>query len=61
MAALIAPQDIQKAIYGIRSRPGDIIIAPYSKCGTTWLQQIFHVLRTGGDDDYDDISLLSPG
>lgn len=41
-------------------RPDDIIISPYSKCGTTWLQQTFHTLRTGGDSDYDDISRVVP-
>lgn len=41
-------------------RPDDVIISPYSKCGTTWLQQTFHTLRTGGDSDYDDISAVVP-
>jgi hypothetical protein len=43
-----------------RPRPSDVIIAPFGKCGTTWLQQIFHTLRTGGDTDYDDISAVVP-
>ena len=33
----------------------DVIISPFAKCGTTWLQQIVHSLRTGGDLDFDDI------
>lgn len=41
-------------------RPTDVIISPFSKCGTTWLQQIFHTLRTRGDTDYDDISRVVP-
>jgi hypothetical protein len=41
-------------------RPTDIIISPYGKCGTTWLQQTFHTLRTGGDMDFDDISRVVP-
>ncbi len=41
-------------------RPTDIVITPFAKCGTTWLQQIFHQLRTGGDTDYDDISRVVP-
>jgi hypothetical protein len=41
-------------------RPSDVIIAPFGKCGTTWLQQIFHTLRTRGDTDYDDISAVVP-
>jgi hypothetical protein len=41
-------------------RADDVIISPFGKCGTTWLQQIFHTLRTGGDTDYDDISRVVP-
>jgi hypothetical protein len=37
-----------------------VIIAPFGKCGTTWLQQIFHTLRTRGDTDYDDVSAVVP-
>lgn len=40
--------------------PTDVIIAPYAKCGTTWLQQMVHSLRTGGDLDFDDISRVVP-
>jgi hypothetical protein len=41
-------------------RPTDVIITPFAKCGTTWLQQIVHSLRTGGDLDFDDISRVVP-
>ena len=41
-------------------RLSDVIIAPYAKCGTTWLQQMVHSLRTGGDLDFDDISRVVP-
>jgi hypothetical protein len=41
-------------------RPTDVIISPFGKCGTTWLQQIFHTLRTRGDMDFDDISRVVP-
>lgn len=41
-------------------RPDDVVISPYGKCGTTWLQQIFHCLRSGGDMDFDDISRVVP-
>ena len=40
--------------------PTDVIITPFAKCGTTWLQQIFHTLRTRGATDYDDISRVVP-
>lgn len=38
----------------------DVIITPWSKSGTTWLQQIVHGLRSGGDMSFDDISRISP-
>jgi hypothetical protein len=41
-------------------RPTDVVITPYPKCGTTWLQQMVHSLRTGGDLDFDDISRVVP-
>lgn len=44
----------------LQPRYTDIIISPYGKCGTTWLQQVFHTLRTGGDMDFDDISRVVP-
>jgi hypothetical protein len=49
-----------KSIRAYRARPTDVIIAPYGKCGTTWLQQTFHTLRTRGDMDFDDISRVVP-
>ena len=40
--------------------PSDVFIATYPKCGTTWVQQIVHSLRTHGDMDFDDISAVVP-
>ena len=41
-------------------KSSDIIISPYAKCGTTWLQQIVHGLRTGGSMDFDEITAVTP-
>jgi len=43
-----------------KPRPTDVIIAPYSKCGTTWLQQIAHSLQTRGSMDFEEISNVVP-
>ena len=40
--------------------PTDVIISPYSKSGTTWLQQIVHGLRSGGSMDFEEISSVVP-
>jgi hypothetical protein len=41
-------------------KPTDIVVTPFAKSGTTWLQQMVHTLRTGGDMDFDDISRVVP-
>src|SRR5437867_10030967 len=41
-------------------RPMDVMIATYPKCGTTWLQQIVHGLRTRGSMDFDEITAVVP-
>ena len=44
----------------LQLRPTDIVVTPFGKSGTTWLQQIAHTLRTRGDMDFDDISRVVP-
>lgn len=60
MGKLFVDEEIGASIRSYRPRPTDVIISPYGKCGTTWLQQIFHTLRTRGDMDFDDISRVVP-
>jgi hypothetical protein len=57
---LLKPDEVQAAVQGFRPRPTDVIISPFAKSGTTWLQQTFHTLRTRGDMDFDDISRVVP-
>ena len=41
-------------------RPDDVFIATYSKCGTTWMQQVVHQLRSGAGMDFDEITAVVP-
>jgi len=59
-ARAFSPEQLRASIASYRPRPDDVIISPYAKCGTTWLQQMFHSLRTRGDVDFDDISRVVP-
>ncbi len=40
--------------------PTDIFISPYAKCGTTWMQQIVHGLRTNGSMAFSEITEVVP-
>jgi len=44
----------------LQTRPDDVFIATYPKCGTTWTQQIVHTLRSGGDMHFDEITEVVP-
>ncbi len=57
---LFVGEEIGRSIASYRPRPDDVIISPFGKCGTTWLQQTFHTLRTRGDMDFEDISAVTP-
>jgi Ca2+-binding EF-hand superfamily protein len=41
-------------------RSSDVIVATPAKCGTTWMQQIMHQLRSGGDMTFADIDEAVP-
>jgi hypothetical protein len=41
-------------------RPTDVLISPFGKSGTTWLQQIVHGLRTRGSMDFGEITEMTP-
>ncbi len=56
---MITAQGAQYAA-AFHPRPDDVLIATYPKAGTTWMQQIVHGLRTGGDLDFDEITEAVP-
>lgn len=57
---MITPIPLPHKPPGLSPRPSDIIVATYRKCGTTWMLQIAHQLRTYGSMDFDDISHVIP-
>jgi hypothetical protein len=59
MARMFTEEDLKSGLK-IELQPTDVVISPFSKSGTTWLQQIVHTLRTRGDMDFDDISRVVP-
>jgi aryl sulfotransferase len=40
--------------------PADVFAVTYPKCGTTWMQQIMHMLRSGGDMDFGEVTEVVP-
>ena len=57
--SLITYEGRQKAASFV-PRPNDVFVATYEKCGTTWMKQIMHQLRSGGDMSYRDITDVVP-
>ncbi len=48
------------ALAHFQARPTDVLITTAAKAGTTWMQQILHQLRTGGDDQFQSIDDVVP-
>lgn len=44
-------QDFRDIVKLRGGEKGDIVVATYPKCGTTWMQQIILLLQAGGDKD----------
>jgi len=43
-----------------KPRRDDVLITTAPKAGTTWMQNILHQLRSGGDPDFDSIDAVVP-
>ncbi|MEH6587032.1 MAG: sulfotransferase domain-containing protein [Halioglobus sp.] len=57
---LLFTEDGVNAGLKFQPRPSDIIISPFAKCGTTWIQQIVHGLRSHGSMDFGEITEVTP-
>ncbi|CAB4024148.1 sulfotransferase domain-containing [Paramuricea clavata] len=56
---LMTNEGRQKALSYV-PRSSDVIVATPAKCGTTWMQQIMHQLRSGGNMTFTDIDEVVP-
>ena len=58
-ALFISDESVHSALQ-YTPREDDVIIATHSKAGTTMVQQITHQMRSLGDEDFGEISLVAP-
>ncbi|GMH36013.1 hypothetical protein BSKO_03881 [Bryopsis sp. KO-2023] len=49
-----------KGLEAFKPQPTDIFVVSPQKCGTTWMQQIVHGLRSKGNMDFDAIENVIP-
>jgi len=54
------PTHDPRILANFKPRASDVLITTAPKAGTTWMQQILHQLRTGGDPDFDSIASVVP-
>lgn len=56
----LSPWHDPYALANFKARPTDVLITTPAKAGTTWMQQILHQLRSGGDDSFESIDIEVP-
>ena len=52
---MITEEGVNRGL-SFKPRSNDVFVVTPPKCGTTWMQQILHQLRSGGDMSFSDIS-----
>jgi hypothetical protein len=59
MKDFATPEGWQRGL-AYKPDPTDVFVVTPPKCGTTWMQQIVHGLRTRGSMDFDEICRVVP-
>jgi len=57
---VLSPMHDPYVLANFQARVTDVLITTPPKAGTTWMQQILHQLRTGGDDSFASIDDVVP-
>ena len=52
--------EAEESVVNFATRASDVFIATYSKSGTTWMQHVVHQVRTGGNVDFDEVTVVVP-
>ena len=55
-----SPHHDPYVLANFQARESDVLITTAPKAGTTWMQQILHQLRTGGDESFSSIDDVVP-
>ena len=58
--SLLITKEGRETFENFAPRSTDVIVVTPPKCGTTWMQQIMHQLRSGGDMTFEDIDDVVP-
>ncbi len=56
----LSPMHDPYVLANFQARSTDVLITTPPKAGTTWMQQILHQLRTGGDESFSSIDEVVP-
>lgn len=56
----LSPLHDPSILANFKARPSDVLITTAPKAGTTWMQQILHQLRSGGDTKFTAIDKVVP-
>ena len=59
LSLMVTEHGVNQAL-NFKPRSDDVIVVTPLKCGTTWIQEILHQLRSGGDMSFDEISDVVP-
>jgi hypothetical protein len=53
-------EELENLVSTFETAPGDVFICTYPKCGTTWMQQICHLLVNGGEQGSSNMYATAP-